>query len=81
MTAVKSNNVPVLCANVYAPTESEPFGCQVVINGVSWVNVTLILKINEWLWKITTEWTWQVRTQSDDRQIIILEFYTKGLAW
>jgi len=47
MTAVKSNNVPVLCANVYVPTESEPFGCQVVINGVSWVNVTLILKINE----------------------------------
>jgi hypothetical protein len=32
-----------------------------VINGVSLVNVTLTLKIKEWLWKITTEWTWQVR--------------------
>jgi spore germination cell wall hydrolase CwlJ-like protein len=47
MAVVNSNNVPLLCANVYAPAESEPFGCQVVINGVSLVNVTLTLKIKE----------------------------------
>jgi hypothetical protein len=37
----------VFCANVCAPTQSEPFGCPVLINGVGSDSVTLILKINE----------------------------------
>jgi hypothetical protein len=42
------------------------FDRPVVINGICLDIVTLILKINEWLWKMAAEWRWQARKVSDE---------------